>query len=686
MPVLTGISPAAAVPGHALLLSLLSLWIPVLSSSMFPDWTNDDLGILVWLLALVPAFLLSFHRGWRGASLALAAAMAAFSVAQVIVLITGAAAPHPAVMVAGIGILVTVCLGSGWLSARFRRSLQRAEELALTDVGTGLPNRRHTMLHLQRAFAAAERGLQLCVVIFDLDHFKRINDRFSHHTGDIVLKAFGRHLAAETREMNLSGRFGGEEFVAVLDGVDAAGAEAFADRVRARFSADMAGQPWGRITASAGVAQYEAGMASPEVLVAAADQALYRAKARGRDCTVALGRVDAAAAPALRIPAGTDHSDHTGHGEIILVVDDDAAVLRVLMRTLKLRGYNPLGASDPQQALAIALGLSEPVDLMIVDVIMPGMSGFRLVEMIAERQTAPRVLYISGYGRDDVDWTGVPGEVRAFLPKPITIERLLESVHAALFAPLPVQRPAVAVPAADDAMAVSDALRTVIAAQSAQLEDAYEEMLYRLAWATEFRDDMTGEHAQRVGWLAGRMAEAIGLDAEDAAVIERAAPLHDVGKIAVPDAILHKPGPLTPVERVIMQTHCLAGARILAGSRNRIVQIAELIALSHHERWDGRGYPNGIAGTDIPLPARITAVADTYDALTHIRPYRRQLRSAEALAQIAADAGTHFDAEIVQALVNLHTGGMLDTIDDAAVIGAACSGATVPPLALAART
>lgn len=432
-----GMGVRPAVPPHALLLSLLSLSVPVLSSSLFPGWTNTEYGFLVWLLALIPAFLLSFHRGWRGASVALAGAMAVFALMQVALLLTGSSAPRPEAMVAAVFILIMVCLGSGWLAERFRQALMRAEQLALTDSGSGLPNRRHAMLHLQRAFAAAERGDALTVVLFDLDHFKQINDRFGHPYGDGVIQQFARLVESETRGMNLSARFGGEEFIAVLDEVSAQAAFVFAERVRRRFAEATAEQASGPLTVSAGVAAYERGMASPEVLVAACDQALYRAKSQGRDRTVVLGRMGQSG-EALRV-AALSADETAGRGETILVVDDDTNVLRLLVRALKQRGYNPVSAATPEEALALARRLGAAVDLLIVDVIMPAMSGFRLAEMLAAAHSAIRVLYISGYSRDDVDWQGVPGGTKAFLPKPFTIDRLLEAVRALIDAPAPPQ-------------------------------------------------------------------------------------------------------------------------------------------------------------------------------------------------------------------------------------------------------
>ena len=185
-----------------------------------------------------------------------------------------------------------------------------------------------------------------------------------------------------------------------------------------------------------------------------------------------------------------------------------------------------------------------------------------------------------------------------------------------------------------------------------ELEAAQAEVLERLAAATEFRDDDTGQHTQRVGALAARLAEALGLSADWVALIRRAAPLHDVGKIGIPDRILHKPGRLTPRELEVMRTHAVLGARILAGGTSPLMTMAERIARGHHERWDGLGYPDGLRGEETPLEARIVAVADVVDALTHARPYRAAWPLSDVLEVVRRGRGTHFGPTVADALLS----------------------------------
>jgi len=171
-------------------------------------------------------------------------------------------------------------------------------------------------------------------------------------------------------------------------------------------------------------------------------------------------------------------------------------------------------------------------------------------------------------------------------------------------------------------------------------------VLQRLSAAAEHRDDETGAHLRRMSKLCGRLARAAGLDEESAEEIEQASLLHDVGKIGIPDDILHKPGRLTGDERAVMQTHTTIGAELLAGSSSPLLRTAEAIARTHHERWDGTGYPDGLIGEEIPLAGRIAAICDVFDALLTERPYKRAWSLEETLGYIDAERGRHFDPEL----------------------------------------
>ena len=194
-------------------------------------------------------------------------------------------------------------------------------------------------------------------------------------------------------------------------------------------------------------------------------------------------------------------------------------------------------------------------------------------------------------------------------------------------------------------------LEAKVAEKTSELNDARAEILQRLAVAAEYRDDDTFQHTERVGRSAAEIGAALGLAAKQIEFLREAAPLHDVGKLAISDSILLKPGKLTVEEYEVMKTHAAAGARVLSGSSSPVLQMATIIAATHHERWDGTGYPIGLSGEDIPLVGRVVAVADVYDALTHDRPYKSAWPREQAIAEIRRAAGSQFDPEVAAAFL-----------------------------------
>ncbi|HKP76296.1 MAG TPA: HD domain-containing phosphohydrolase, partial [Longimicrobiaceae bacterium] len=306
----------------------------------------------------------------------------------------------------------------------------------------------------------------------------------------------------------------------------------------------------------------------------------------------------------------------------ILLIDDDPAALGLMRRLLAFAGYTRVHAlTDPARAAA-AFGETEP-DLVVLDLHMRGLSGLEVMDVlrpaVEARGSHLPILMVSGDLTVEARREALSRGARDFLGKPYDADELLLRIGRLLemrFLHLEVQ-------------AQNRSLEEKVRARTLQLDHAHLEMLERLARAGEFRDEDTGQHTRRVGDLSARIGCALGLPEERAGMLRAAAPLHDVGKIGIPDAVLLKPGRLTPDERALMQTHTTRGAEILARGDTPLVRLAELIARSHHERWDGGGYPHGLAGRDIALEARIVAVADVFDALSHDRPYRRALPRAE---------------------------------------------------------
>jgi putative two-component system response regulator len=326
----------------------------------------------------------------------------------------------------------------------------------------------------------------------------------------------------------------------------------------------------------------------------------------------------------------------------ILVIDDEEVNIRLLQRTLAGAGYeNVLCTTNPSDAARL-FAESSP-DLVLLDLHMPGTDGFQLLRELAgdlEANGQVPVLMLTGDDSPEAKRGALALGARDFVTKPfdnlevlLRIENLLENrfIHRAL----------------ENQNVV---LEERVKERTGNLEQAQLEILERLARAAEFRDDETGRHTQRVGILAERLALALGSEAGFAELIKRAAPLHDVGKIGIPDGILLKPCKLTPIEFETMKTHTLIGAQILSGGTSEIIVLAETIALSHHEWWDGTGYPGSLEGAEIPFAARIVAVADFLDAVTHRRPYRAAWTLKAALKAIERASGSHFDVDIVSAL------------------------------------
>jgi diguanylate cyclase (GGDEF)-like protein len=417
------------VPMRALILSLSALAVPVAAVMVFPDWVQDDQGVLIWLTSLVPAFLLAYYRGLRGVALALAGGMAVLALTQVAVLVLGKTAPDWYLLLAVVAVYVGVCIGIAVFAEILHRERRAAEQMALVDVLTGLPNRRHAEILLDAHFAAAARGIPLAVVMFDLDRFKEVNDRHGHDVGDAALRAFADVLRSNTRRMNLSARFGGEEFIAVLANSAAAPARAFADRVRAEIEAQRF--PWGRLTVSAGVAAYEEGMGSYEILLATADRAMYASKAGGRNRVSLAQPVTAAAAPVSPAPRPAAPGPPPGGGETIVVIDDDPGMLRAAGRLLTRAGYAVEETDDPDVVIR-RFGQDSPPDLLITDVMMPRMNGLVLADRILVSHPGLRVVYLSGYLQADVSWSGLPGAVAGFVAKPPDPEALLLVVREVL--------------------------------------------------------------------------------------------------------------------------------------------------------------------------------------------------------------------------------------------------------------
>lgn len=335
----------------------------------------------------------------------------------------------------------------------------------------------------------------------------------------------------------------------------------------------------------------------------------------------------------------------------VLVADDEALLRGILVPRLQERGFTCFEAADGDATLN-TLRQNPQIGVVLIDIRMPGKSG---LDVIAEARSASdhefEFIVMTGHGGMDEAIRALRLGARDFLLKPLRFEQVEQAIVDGVKA----------LGEKEERRRFKAELEQSIARKSDEISSlaheidvARDETLETLVAAAQHRDDETGMHIRRMGAYAQELARGLGRSSKDASEIGSAAMLHDVGKIGVPDHILLKPGPLTPEESAVMRSHTTIGHRIIAQSQTKLLRLAANIALHHHERWDGSGYPGGLSENAIPIEARITAVCDVYDALRSQRPYKPAFRHSEALAVIfEGDERTHpyqFDPEIMAIL------------------------------------
>lgn len=323
----------------------------------------------------------------------------------------------------------------------------------------------------------------------------------------------------------------------------------------------------------------------------------------------------------------------------ILIVDDEVVNLKLLERMLGAQGYrNLVPVQDPVRVLDTYR--QAPVDLILLDLNMPDLDGFAIMEQLRALEDPllpPIVVLTAQAGREHL-LRALHGGARDFLTKPFDRPELLVRVGNLL----EVHR------AHRMTHDQKHLLEAMVCERTAELRDTRLQVVQRLGRAAEYRDNETGNHILRMSHSAVLLARRLGHGEAQCELLLHASPMHDIGKIGIPDHILLKPGKLTAEEWAIMKTHTTIGANILEGDDSELLRHAREIALCHHEKWDGSGYPHGLAGESIPLSARIVALADVFDALTSERPYKRPWPVDEAVAYIREQSGQHFEPRIVE--------------------------------------
>jgi putative two-component system response regulator len=328
----------------------------------------------------------------------------------------------------------------------------------------------------------------------------------------------------------------------------------------------------------------------------------------------------------------------------ILVTDDDLWQQKLIEVTLSGMGYRIITASDGERAMSLVTQYMP--DVILLDIQMPKKNGFEVLSEVKQNEATRGIQVVMVTGSEENEARARALELGAddFLMKPVDRVLLKARIHSS------VKLKAYY----DHLKSYQQHLEAEVGQKTRQLREAFEQLkassletIYRLARAAEYKDEDTGDHILRMSHSAEVLAEGLGLDKKQQDMILYASPMHDVGKIGIPDRILLKPGRLDPEEWEIMKNHTIIGTRILEGSSSDVVQLAEVIALSHHEKWDGSGYPQGLKGKEIPLPGRIVAVADVFDALLSVRPYKKAFPVDEALAILEEGRALHFDPDVL---------------------------------------
>jgi putative two-component system response regulator len=326
----------------------------------------------------------------------------------------------------------------------------------------------------------------------------------------------------------------------------------------------------------------------------------------------------------------------------VLIVDDMAIVRLSLQHILMKAGYRCRIAEDVYSALEVLN--EDTIDLVLCDIQMPGASGLDLVKAIRSRIPDTSVVMVSSLEGTETAIECLQQGAFGFVLKPYQPREILVQVNNAL------RRRMLEIAFRDREAQLAQKVRV----QTQEIRESREEIALRLIAASEHRDNETGMHVRRIGLYAAELARLLGWDEEGVDLIRAAAPMHDIGKIGVPDAILQKPSALNEDEWVAMKKHTRMGATILKGSAVPFIQMGARIAIGHHEKWDGTGYPKGLQGGAISMEARITALVDVYDALSNRRHYKECWPEEQVVELISRGAGLHFDPRLVDLfLVNL---------------------------------
>lgn len=327
----------------------------------------------------------------------------------------------------------------------------------------------------------------------------------------------------------------------------------------------------------------------------------------------------------------------------IFIVDDEPSNLKLLDRMLRGRGYEHLILIDDPREVLVQYQVARP-DLILLDINMPYLDGYQVMAQLQSLNDPllPPIVILTAQHAQDYLLRALAGGARDFVSKPFDRNELLMRVRNLLDAQLAHRL----------LLGQKDTLEQMVRTRTEELNRSRLQIVQRLGMAAEYRDEETGNHILRMSHICALLAKEIGWSDNECELMLNASPMHDIGKIGIPDAILLKPGRFEPHEWEVMKTHAAIGAKLLDGDDSDLMRMARDIALSHHEKWDGSGYPNGLSGEVIPMSGRIAALSDVFDALTSVRPYKKAWPLEEALELIEDGRGKHFDPLLVQVFMD----------------------------------
>lgn len=540
----------------------------------------------------------------------------------------------------------------------------------LTDPLTGMSNRRAFDFELNRKIIEWERQrTPFALLLLDIDYFKQVNDKYGHQVGDEALVYVAEIIRKATRKMDLVCRIGGEEFAVVLPVTRNCESNQAAERIRKSLENETicVGDLTLQLTVSIGIANAMKGD-DASVLFKRADNAMYAGKQRGRNCSTLHDgskclTVETTVRKERQKKQDCDSIDLNIIAARIMVIDDEPSTVAVVKKYLNSGGFERV-FTETDSSKAFDIIANEPPDLVLLDIRMPSVNGLEILAKMREETETQQVpvVFLTSSSDTATKVKALNLGANDFLHKPVNASELLARVRNTLMAKAHV----------DLLASYSTKLEQEVHQRTEELVASRREAIQCLARAAEIRDDKTGQHVLRVGRYAAIIAKELGFTRQQVTDLEHAAQLHDVGKIGVPDAILNKPDSLTEEEFSRVKDHCRTGSLIMRDSSHQmdsedesighileqcsspVMRLAALVAETHHEKWDGSGYPRGLVGEEIPIEGRITAVCDVFDAISTERPYKKAFPLEQCFRIIAEGSGVHFDPNIVEAFFRVH--------------------------------